>query len=274
MSKKNWINILSVIARTALAFVFVFGQTAWAIQTQNPKDKPTSNAAAKPKQAPANGSTAAIAKAQSGEEETASEQDSSNREDSRHGGQHEGIKVHGHWTIEVRNHEGSLVRHVEFENSLATGLSATDATGKVIVFPGGAALLSAVLSNQWNVAPNWTVLLAGPSGLGNLLTATDAPCPQACSLSEGNNLSVTALGTTPNFTGMQLTGSVVATQVGQISTVATTAFVSCPPFTPNCFPAGATNSGAIFTSSTNFPGSPISVAAGQTIAVTVNISFS
>jgi hypothetical protein len=33
-------------------------------------------------------------------------------------GQHEGIKVHGHWTIDVRNPDGSLARHVEFENGL------------------------------------------------------------------------------------------------------------------------------------------------------------
>jgi len=34
------------------------------------------------------------------------------------GGTHEGIKVHGHWMIEVRNPDGRLVSHTEFENSL------------------------------------------------------------------------------------------------------------------------------------------------------------
>jgi hypothetical protein len=34
-------------------------------------------------------------------------------------GQQEGIKVHGHWTIEVRKPDGKLVTHREFENSLA-----------------------------------------------------------------------------------------------------------------------------------------------------------
>jgi len=57
MSKKNWSNILSALARTALAFVFVFGQTAWAMQGPNVKDKPTSNAAAKSQQTPPNLST-------------------------------------------------------------------------------------------------------------------------------------------------------------------------------------------------------------------------
>ena len=34
------------------------------------------------------------------------------------GGTHEGITVHGHWVIEVRNPDGKLVSHTEFENSL------------------------------------------------------------------------------------------------------------------------------------------------------------
>ncbi len=34
------------------------------------------------------------------------------------GGQNEGIKVHGHWTIDVRNPDGTLVTHREFENAL------------------------------------------------------------------------------------------------------------------------------------------------------------
>ena len=37
-------------------------------------------------------------------------------------GQQEGITVHGRWTIEIKNPDGKLVKHVEFENSLAPGL--------------------------------------------------------------------------------------------------------------------------------------------------------
>ena len=33
---------------------------------------------------------------------------------------HQGIKIHGHWTIKVRNADGSLASATEFENSLAT----------------------------------------------------------------------------------------------------------------------------------------------------------
>src|SRR6476660_2101480 len=34
------------------------------------------------------------------------------------GGPKEGIKVHGHWTIDVRNADGTLATHREFENAL------------------------------------------------------------------------------------------------------------------------------------------------------------
>ncbi|MGC2832601.1 MAG: hypothetical protein WB994_23420 [Candidatus Acidiferrum sp.] len=48
-------------------------------------------------------------------------------------GQHEGIKVHGHWTIEVKNPDGTVVTHREFENSIQ---------------PTGAAYLAALLSGN------------------------------------------------------------------------------------------------------------------------------
>ena len=35
------------------------------------------------------------------------------------GGPHEGIQVHGHWTIEVRNSDGTLAEKREFENAYA-----------------------------------------------------------------------------------------------------------------------------------------------------------
>src|SRR5271168_3514589 len=32
---------------------------------------------------------------------------------------HEGITVHGHWTIDVKNPDGTVASHHEFENSIA-----------------------------------------------------------------------------------------------------------------------------------------------------------
>jgi hypothetical protein len=38
------------------------------------------------------------------------------------GGQHEGIKVHGHWTITIRKEDGSVASRHEFENELVNPL--------------------------------------------------------------------------------------------------------------------------------------------------------
>src|SRR5580704_12645686 len=62
-------------------------------------------------------------------------------------GQTEGIKVHGHWTIEVRNPDGTLVDHREFENSLAPANGGN-----------GAGLLAALLGRVVS-AGSWSVVL-------------------------------------------------------------------------------------------------------------------
>ena len=168
-------------------------------------------------------------------------------------GTHEGITVHGHWTIEVRNQDGSLARHVEFENSLDPDFTTPNTVPgqPPATFPGGAAYLSAVLSGVWSapvpvtptelrIPPFWTIWLVGPAGLSNIPNTTNAPCAVTSGTASGGvceisgiqtgycttgpgqscNLSVQPLGTAPNFTGIQLTGSVAANQKGQVSTVA------------------------------------------------------
>lgn len=119
MSKNNWSNILSVLARTASAFVFVFGQTAWAMQSQNAKDKTGPNGNSKT-EANASQGVGPAAKAPAAEKESATAQAPSSEKNPSRGGQHEGIKVHGHWTIEVRDADGTLVTHREFENALTS----------------------------------------------------------------------------------------------------------------------------------------------------------
>lgn len=262
MSKKNWSNILSVIARAALAFVFVFGQNAWAGQAQNAKDKPGSSTAAKSQQAQPNLPAATAAKAQSAEEETTAAENPSAQENTHPGGQHEGIKVHGHWTIEVRNPDGTVVRHKEFENSLAGG---------------GAFVLSTVLART-NSVGQWQINLTGPVG--------STPCPGSvnvgdCIIQE-NGSPVTGSGifnalTVATTTGagglnvLQLTGTATASGNGQITAVQS--FVnacaggSCAPATAG----GSITAGYLFTQAVI---QPINVASGQTIAVTVDISFS
>jgi hypothetical protein len=236
-------------------------------------------------------------------------------------GQSEGINVHGHWTIEVRNPDGKVVSHTEFENALSPGFSfplPNNFIASSVQLPGGSALLSAVMTGQAVMTPeNWAILLEGPNGLAG---TGGAPCtpidgaqfygtcflfPSAtdnvfsgpiCPIVNGTpspgpigyscNLAVSPLGTGPNFTGFQLSGTVVAMQPGTISSVVTMNFGVCGPTDTlaNCPFASSSDGFAAFTAR-NLDGNtaagaaagdpnPVSVtAAGQTISVTVAVSF-
>jgi hypothetical protein len=236
-------------------------------------------------------------------------------------GQHEGINVHGHWTIEVRNPDGKVASHTEFENALSPGFCfalPVNFAASSVQLPGGSALLSAVMTGQAVMTPeNWAILLEGP---GALTGASGAPCtaidtiqfynscflfpsatdnvfsgpicpiinasPSPGPLGYSCNLAVSPLGTGPNFTGFQLSGTVVAEQPGTISSVVTMNFGVCGPTDTlaNCPFASSSDGFAAFTAR-NLDGNtaagaaagdpnPVSVtAAGQTISVTVAVSF-
>jgi len=104
---------------------------------------------------------------------------------------------------------------------------------------------------------------------------TNPPGPPGISC----NVATVPIGTYPNLTGFQISGSVTASQTGQIGTVATVNFGPCgnPISIPNCEIQRSEGSSSpymvSFTSSSNFPGAPIQVTSGQTVAVTVSISF-
>ncbi|MGC2530119.1 MAG: hypothetical protein WA639_20420, partial [Candidatus Acidiferrum sp.] len=234
-------------------------------------------------------------------------------------GPSEGIQVHGHWTIEVRNPDGKVVSHTEFENALSPGFSfpLPPNNGSSVQLPGGSAFLSALMTGEAVMTPeNWAILLEGPGGL----QGTSAPCtpvdndeyysscflfPSAAdnafsgpicttvnaSPSPGPNgyscnLAVSPLGTGPNFTGFQLSGTVIAMQPGTVSAVVTMNFGVCGPTESlaNCPFASSSVGFAAFTAR-NLDGNtaagaaagdpnPVSVtAAGQTISVTVAVSF-
>lgn len=312
LTKNEWNKWIGVVGRMMLAYALVFAQSAWAAQNQATKDKPGSpQKAAAQQTSEKQSSTAASAKAQSGQARGEESESSVAEEKSSRDASHEGIKVHGHWTIEVRNPDGSLVRYVEFENSLDPGFSYTGsvAGSPIVQVHGGADYLAALLAGR-AATPTWAIRLAGPAGISNLFPAstTDAPCVHTdglaqCEISNplvaqcqgatlqaglGCNLTVSTLGTPPSTLGtppstlgtppavgpIQLSGSVAATQNGHVSAVATIIYFPCGGATivTNCPITGAGFSS--FTSSNNFPGAPIAVSAGQTIAVTVTISFS
>jgi hypothetical protein len=81
------------------------------------------------------------------------------------GGTHEGIKVHGHWTIEVRKPDGKLISHTEFENSLVGS-------------GGGAVLPTFLAQNATQYTSNPTGLVSYTPGEWGILLgdATSPPC--------------------------------------------------------------------------------------------------
>ena len=180
-----------------------------------------------------------------------------------------GIKVHGHWTLEVRDPDGSLVRHVEFENSLV------GSTGSYLL----AGLLTGTYSSS---AQTWSITISGSPNLcsfnnGPSFCLIESPsfCTGPCQSNAFNTLSVTSPSNSSN-TGdiVKLTGSALAAFAGQINYVETDDIPCTSTVAPqSCTWSSSGQVGYQFTSAPNFTGSPVAVAAGQTIQVTVAISF-
>jgi hypothetical protein len=161
------------------------------------------------------------------------------------GAPHEGIKVHGHWTIDVRNPDGTLASHHDFENSLES--------------TGGAALSSSLA--RTGVIGSWKVALL-TSGAGVL-----------GSLSETfGNLTVGAPTSGPNNGNLVLNGSFTDVSGGIVANVQSF-FDFC---SPGVLPASCNDANAI--AETVFTlrvlTTPVSVVPGQLVQVTVVISFS
>jgi hypothetical protein len=173
---------------------------------------------------------------------------------------HEGIQVHGHWVIEVRDPDGTLVTHREFENSLTRS---------------GGDFLVTLLARSWSLGP-WLISLQNANQ--NLVMITDAtgtlPLP-ICGFSwpcvTNLVISATPSGAQPSgwFT---LAGTATAPSSASINHVST-GNVPCPG---NGAPGTGCGSGAVaWNLLTGTDLSPaISVTSGQNIAVTVTISFS
>jgi hypothetical protein len=151
----------------------------------------------------------------------------------------DGIKVHGHWTIELTNPDGTIAAHHEFENALLNQ---------------GARVLATLLQGN---APRgfWLVQVGTPTG---------GPCgPNAtpCFLSEpGSPISGTPLTIElmANGESVRLRGTTTAGLDGDISLVTTNQFIG--------------NQSFVFSQRTL--AAPIHVVSGQSITVSVVFSFS
>ena len=254
MYGNEWKKWVSGTGRVLLAYALLYGQSAWAGQDPKAPDKTsaTPKLAANQTGEKQRFSPAAAAKMQNHEVEAEASENVRAEEKSSGDGSHEGIKVHGHWTIEVRNPDGSLAMHREFENSLIQSQA-----------------LSSFLSRTFSVG-YWFIQFSAGSQVCQAGGGTDCTIIEAAAGVAPSNFVFNTLVVGTNANNLVLSGTVVAPLSGNISGVQTVVGY-CLPTTPVSSPCKFASS-FFFTGTTL--SSPIQVSAGQTVAVTVNISFS
>lgn len=175
------------------------------------------------------------------------------------GAPQEGIKVHGHWTIEVRNPDGALVERREFDNALVT--------------PG---TLARFLGRR-NSVGGWVVYLWTTTGTGPFMdTQGNNNAALILEASYGlsfptyfKNLVVDVPSSGANANRLVLSGNATAQRDGVIQRVSTAV---------NELDAIGPPTGTYLSSWNYFTqadlATPVNVGGGQLIAVTVVLSFS
>jgi len=169
-------------------------------------------------------------------------------------GPQEGIKVHGHWVIDVRNPDGTLASHAEFENSL---------------MPQGAETLARILGRTADNLLGWTVALlpssGAPFGSSSGIGMWAEIYESRVAVVYGSELPWTfrSLVIAQVDATLVLKGTATASANGQINDVVTLLnyALAVDDFEGHPF------------SGTRLP-APIALAAGQNIQVTVTLSFS
>lgn len=170
------------------------------------------------------------------------------------------IKVHGHWAIDVRNPDGTLAAHHEFENSLVPDVG-----------PWG---LAHLLAREVTVVRGWSIHLGGSSGPCRGWDGTPVDCiidePEAFIDPRNADFDFATLTLSVGQAGVEggrlkLIGDFTAFYTGQISHVETNA----------SYRYTASGSTIVFPfSSRSLDQGPIPLAAGQHVFVTVTFSFS
>jgi hypothetical protein len=224
------IRMLSV--RGALLALLAAGLALQSAQAQssNPSQKSDNKASGSSQAQPASGSSRVAEK----------ESTSANKEHA--GGPQEGIKVHGHWVIDVRNPDGKLVTHREFENAYL-----------------GGPFLSQILARQ-NAVGRWFI------GAGCLpYTCTIGEPDSSNPIGPGWDLTLSVSGS-----AFVLKGSFTAPATLVISDFGTSGLL-CPLNTPAC-PIDQSQVTAF--TFTHITPSGVSITSGQNVQLTVTITFS
>lgn len=187
------------------------------------------------------------------------------------GGLGQGVQVHGRWEIDVRQPDGALVSHHEFDNALIT-------VGAQVA---GNSVLAGLLGRQFLTVGDWVVLLDGAQSPCGAAAAGRVTCRIAEPTFPGGgftgvftNLMLTVPTRTETFPAvgsrqipsgtLELAGTATAGLAGAIDSVSTNLGMCTPG--ANCFVQGRFSSHVL--------PMPIAVAAGQIIQVRVVFSFS
>jgi len=180
-------------------------------------------------------------------------------------GSSEGVKVHGHWTIEVRNPDGTLVNHREVDNAFNT--------------IQGAETLSKVLGRV--ITPGrWTITLG--SGSPNEICENPVGTPSInCFIQESSDgasqsnsfktLVVTVTGS-PNT--LKISGSMTAARDGLINDISSFMSFCLGTISPaTCRDSLPDGEGSLNFTNTSLT-TPIVVLADQQVQVSVVFTFS
>lgn len=198
-------------------------------------------------------------------------------------GLNQSLKMHGHWIIDIKDPDGTLRQHHEFENSIQydgqnylVGLmSGYGAAGPWEIYFSSVGAVAATSPCDTGTFPYCAIVYSTATQPGLFVCSGLYTCAQ--------NLTITpTFGVGPTLT---LSGSIAATQAGSIGFVGTglsacggaagangypTAISTITP--TQCYASTTSSFSGTGTSTTL--GSPISVAKGQIMQVTVVLSFS
>lgn len=278
----------SVIGRVLLAYALICAQCMWA--GQNPQAKNTGGSpqkAAAQQTGETQSSPTANVKAQGGDAQWEESETVTHKKLPRDGS-HEGVKVHGHWTIEVHNPDGTLVRRLEFENSveptigtkfLPTILAGTQSIGPWAIgldAPGTNGVTSGAIQGG-PCLPDPTGGLAGGAGISSSGSTRCwiVPIGYPTTAFAGNSNFFRTMTVSHSGEQLILYGTATAVENGSIGNVSTWNVTCDMNTSPSACPTGSSGGSIwIFTSATLAPTQVVQVNTGQQIAVTVNISFS
>ncbi len=169
------------------------------------------------------------------------------------GGPHEGIQVHGHWVIEVKNPDGTLAEKREFENAYV-----------------GGGILPKILAGGGSIGNMFLVLEGDPLPC-LAIPGRRIPCPNP---PQGELLQPTALGSTLQLRPFPFDPGMVVRTVQNATTIMAvkTRILVCIDISGAVCDPVADFTRAVLDGLEGRP-SPIPVSAGQLIDVTVTIRF-